>query len=91
MTESDAETSEMFTQPPPASPNPRRRGAHEGGSAYATTPARPSKAPALVRTHSLPAGFDMDTINMGATDASVSVLTGKDLAQGILTTGNAIV
>ena len=33
----------------------------------------------------------MGTINMGATDASVSVLTGKDLAQGILTTGNAIV
>ena len=32
----------------------------------------------------------MGTINMGATDASVSVLTGKDLAQGILT-GNAIV
>ena len=32
----------------------------------------------------------MGTINMGATDASVSLLTCKDLAQGILTTGNAI-
>ena len=90
-TSDEPATFEIFTQPPPTSPNPRRRGADEGGSAYATTPARPSKAPALVRTHSLPAGFDMGTINMGATDASVSVLTGKDLAQGILTTGNAIV
>ena len=84
-TANDNVTLELFTTPPPASPSPtsRRRGADEGGSAI--TPARPIKASALVRTHSLPAGFDMGTINMSATDASVSELTGKDLPQGIMT------
>ena len=75
---------EIFTTPPPASPNPRRCGADEGGGS-AITPVRPSKAPAIVRTHSLPAGFGMGTINVSATDTSVSELTGKDLPQGILT------
>ena len=81
----DTVTLELFTSPqPPASPTAsRRRGADEGGSAY-TTPARPSKAPALVRTHSLPEGFSMGDINMRATDKAVKELTGKDLPRGIL-------
>ena len=87
----DTVTLELFTSPqPPASPTPsRRRGADEGGSAC-TTPARPSKAPALVRTHSLPEGFSMGDINMRATDNAVKEITGKDLPHGILP-GKAVV
>jgi hypothetical protein len=80
----DQVTLELFTEEPPASPNTsRRRGANEGGSAL-TTPARPSKAPALARTISLPEGFSMGDVNMRGTEKSVKERTGKDLPRGIL-------
>ena len=80
----DQVTLELFIEEPPASPNTsRRRGANEGGSAL-TTPARPSKAPALARTISLPEGFSMGDVNMRGTEKSVKERTGKDLPRGIL-------